>query len=115
MTICPFTVFLSIATLGRILGHLRSGVRRALASFCCVSAVVEETERVPLAVVVAPPTRIIEGIAINWEVCKVDARCATWLLDSPMDTDVVFSTVWFAVDAIWYLEIAGANMRVHLG
>ena len=55
-----------------------------------------------------PPTRVFKDISINWEVCEADVRCISWILDSTTDTDVIFSTVWFAVDTIWYPEIAGA-------
>ena len=100
--------FPSIRNLGRILGRLRSGVHRVLANFSCVRTIVEETEHIPLAAVVAPPARIFEDISINWEVCKTDARCISWVLYSTTDIDVIFSTVLFAADMIWYPEIAGA-------
>ena len=98
----------SAKTLGRVLGHLRSGIWSALWTFGCVSAVTEEVEQIPLAVVVTSHTRIFEDISVDWEVCRTDARCISWILDSTTDTDVIFSTVRFAADTVWYPEIAGA-------
>jgi hypothetical protein len=100
--------FLSIKNLRRIFGHLRSGVRYALASFRCISTVAEEAEHIPLAAVTASPARIFEDVLISWEVCKADVRCIAWVLDSTTDPDVIFSTVRFAADMILYPEIAGA-------
>ena len=98
----------SINDVRRILGRIHSGVRSVAESFGCIPAVVEEVEHVPLAVVLASPTRIFEDTCVDWEVCKADARCIFWVLDSTTDTDVIFSTVRFAADMIWYPEIAGA-------
>jgi len=100
--------FLSTKILRRIPQRLRSGVRGVLKSFRRTSAVVEEAERIPLAVVVTSPTRIYEDISINWEVCKADVRCVCWVLDSTTDIDIILSTVRFAADMTWYPEIAGA-------
>ena len=98
----------SARDLVRILEHLRSGVHRVLESFHCVPAVTEEAENIPLAVVVASPARIFEDVVINWEACKSDARCISWVLYATTDSDVIFSTVRFAADMIWYPEIARA-------
>jgi len=103
-----FGSFAPIRNLGRVLRRLRSGIRTVLRSFGGASVAVEGAGDVPLAVVVAPPTWDFEGISIDWEVCKADARCISWILDSTTDTDVIFSTVRFAADTIWYPEIAGA-------
>ena len=100
--------FPSIGRLGKILGRLRPGVRSVLRSFRCVPAVGEGVEHIPLATVMTPPTRVFEGTPIDWEVCKADARCISWILDSTTDIDVIFSIVRFAADTIWYPEIAGA-------
>ena len=100
--------FPSIEHPGRILRRLRRGVRSVLRSFRCVPAVGEEAEHIPLAAVVALPTRVFGDISIDWEVCKADIRCISWVLDSTTDIDVIFSTVRFAADTIWYPEIAGA-------
>jgi uncharacterized membrane protein YczE len=97
----------SIKYLGRILGRLRRGVHIVLRSLRCAPAVGEEAEQVPLAVVVTPPTRVFEDVPIDW-VCKADARCISWILDSTTDIDVILSTVRFAADTIWYPEIATA-------
>jgi len=99
--------FPSIRGPRRILGHLRLGVRRALRSFHCIPAVGEAAEHVPLAIIVTQPTRVFEDISVDWEACKADVRCISWILDSTTDTDVIFSTVRFAADTIWYPEIAG--------
>ena len=99
---------LSIRNLRRILGHLRSGVRHALARFRCVPTVAEEAEHIPLAAITALPARIFEDVLIDWEVCKADVRCIAWVLDSTTDPDVIFSTVRFAADMILYPEIASA-------
>jgi len=98
----------SIRNLKTILRHLSSVVRRALASFHCISTVAEEAEDIPLAAVTASPARIFEDVLIDWEVCQADVRCIAWVLDSTTDPDVIFSTVQFAVDMIWYPEIARA-------
>jgi len=97
----------SVKSLGRLPGRIRSGVRSALESFRCVPAAPTEAEHIPL-VVAETPTRIFEDISIDWEVCKTDVRCICWMLDSTTDPEVILSTVRFAVDMIWYPEIAGA-------
>jgi hypothetical protein len=97
----------SIGYVRRTVWRLRRGVRSVLRSFRCTPAAGEETEQVPLAVVMAPPTRVFEDIPIDW-VCKADARCISWMLDSTTDIDVILSTVRFAADTIWYPEIATA-------
>ena len=102
------TSFPSIRGPGWILGRLRLGVLRALRSFRCAPAVGGGAEQVPLAIIVMQPTRVFEDISVDWEACKADVRCISWILDSTTDTDVIFSTVRFAADTIWYPEIAGA-------
>jgi len=97
----------STTNLRRNLRHLRSGVRSALESFRCIPAMAEEAEHIPVAGVVVSPVRIFEDILIDWDVCKADARCISWMLHSTTDPDVIFSTVRFAADTIWYPEIAG--------
>ena len=54
------------------------------------------------------PTRVFEDTPVDWEVCRADVRCIYWVLDSTTDIDVIFSTVRFAADTIWYPEIARA-------
>jgi hypothetical protein len=103
--IAPFP---RIIHLGRTLKHLRFGVRHVLESFGCIPAVEMEVEHIPLAAAAASPTRIFEDVSIDWDVCKADARCISWVLGFTTDTDVIFSTVRFAADMIWYPEIAGA-------
>ena len=66
------------------------------------------TTDIPLATVTAPPARIFEDIVVDWEVCKADVRCISWVIDSNTEVDVIFSTARFAADTIWYPEIAGA-------
>ena len=98
-----------INNLGRALWRLRSGVRSALESFGRIPAVAEESEHIPLAIVVAgSPTQFLEEISVDWEVYKADARCISWVLYSTTDADVIFSTVRFAADMVWYPEIVGA-------
>lgn len=92
----------------RTLGHLRSGVLSALHNFGCVTDAQDIEEQIPLAVVEPPGSRFFGEISIDWEVCKADARCISWVLDSTTDIDVIFSTVRFAAEIIWYPEIAGA-------
>jgi len=79
-----------------------------LGSFGCVSATKEDAEHIPLVVVVASHARIFEDISVDWEVCRADVRCISWVLDSTTDIDVIFSTARFAADMIWYLEIVEA-------
>jgi len=99
---------LSVENLGRIFGRLRSGVHSVLEGFGRIPVIAGEAEHIPLAVVVTSPTRIFGDVSINWEVCRADVRCISWVLDSTTDADVIFSTVRFAADMIWYPEIAGA-------
>ena len=98
----------SIQGLKKIPRLLRSGVRSVVESFGCVPTITEEAEDIPLAVVLESPNRIFEDISINWEVCKADTRCISWMLESTTDPDVILSTVRFTADMIWYPEIAGA-------
>jgi len=102
------TPFPSVKTIGRIIGKLRPGARSALKSLNCIPTGAEETEHIQLAVVMAPPTRIFEDVPIDLVVSKEDIRCISWVLYSTTDTDVIFSTVRFAADIIWYPEIVGA-------
>ena len=92
---------------GQILGQLGSGVCNMLGGFGCTPAIVEEVDLIPVTVVVMSPARIFEDIFIDWEVCKADARCISWILSSTTDTDVIYSTVRFAADMVWYPEIMG--------
>ena len=103
------TFFPSIKRPGRILslGNLHPGVCSP-PSLRSAPALGEETEQVPLTIVVAPPTQVFKEISVDWEVCKADVRCIYWVLDSTTDIDVIFSTVRFAADTIWYPEIARA-------
>jgi len=98
----------STGNLGQIFSRLRSGIHVVLESFGCTPIVEGGVARIPLALVVKSPTRIFGDISIDWEVCRSDVRCISWVLDSTTDTDVIFSTVRFAADIIWYPEIAGA-------
>jgi hypothetical protein len=95
----------SVKNLGPLLIALRSGTRNALKSLGCIPAV--EAEHIPLAVVMASPTPIFEDLSINLDICEADARCISWVLSSNTDPDVIFSTVRFAADMIWYPKIAG--------
>ena len=97
----------SAINLRRILGRLQSSARGVLRSFGPAAALPRETPQIPLAVV-TEPTRIFEDIRIDRDGCKVDARCIAWVLYSTTDSDVIYSTVRFAADTIWYPEIARA-------
>ena len=98
----------SIKNIRRIPRRLGSGVRSVPRGFDYTPALAEQAECIPLAVVVVPPARIFEDVFIDWEVYKADTRCISWVLDSTTDIDVIFSTVRFAADMIWYPEIAEA-------
>ena len=87
--------------------RLRSGVRSAVRSSGHATAHLQGTREIPPAVV-ARPTRIFEDFRINWDGCKADTRCIAWVLDSTTDIDVIYSTVLFAADTIWYPELAAA-------
>ena len=96
------TSFPSIENVRQILRRLRAGVRRVRES----SGLPGETGDIPLAIVNPPPsTRIFGDVSVDWEVCKGEARCISWVLSTTTDTDVIYSTVRFAADTIWYPEI----------
>lgn len=86
---------------------LLSGGQSVLRRFGDIESVPREMMQIPLALVTSPD-RIFEDVLIDWEVCKADMRCVAWVLDSTTDSDVIFSTVRFAADMIWYPEIAEA-------
>ena len=98
----------SITNLSKFPRCLRSGVRHVARVFGYTPVVTAEAEGIPLATVTAAPARIFEDVVVNWEVCKADVRCISWVLDFNTDVDVIFSTARFAADTIWYPEIAGA-------
>ena len=88
--------------------RLRAGVRGALRSLGYIPGVPRETGHIPLAIVTpSSPDRIFEDVFVDWEVFKADIRCISWVLSSTTDADVIYSTVRFAADMIWYPEIAG--------
>jgi hypothetical protein len=96
-----------IKNLRGILMYLRSAARGAVRGFGHTAVPPQEAPEIPLAVV-ATPAQIWEEFPIDWESCKADTRCIAWLLYSTTDIDVIYSTVRFAADTIWYPEIAGA-------
>ena len=103
------TSFPSAGDLKRILGGLRAAVRKALENLGYNPGVPGETEPIPLAVVTPPsPARIFEDVPVNWDVYEADIRCISWVLSSTTDADVIYSTVRFAGDMIWYPEFVGA-------
>ena len=55
---------------------------------------------------VVSPEKIFGEIALDWESCRADARCIVWMLSSTTDNDMILSTVHFAADTTWYLDIA---------
>ena len=86
------------------LRRLHPGVRRVLRNLGCGSGA-WDIEHIPLAVVDSPS--FLSGVTpIDREVCKADVRCVYWVLNSTTDSDVIYSTVRFAADMIWYPEIA---------
>ena len=91
--------------LGRILKRLRSGVRRALQNFGCIANPPREMEQTPLTTVGQP--WYFGETRVDWEACKADARCISWILDFTTDNDVIFYGARFAADTIWYPKIAG--------
>ena len=98
----------SAGNIKQILRRLRSSARGVLCGFSGHATVPPQgTPHIPLAIVTAP-TRIFEDIRIDWDGCKADARCIAWVLYSTTDSDVIYSTVRFAADTIWYPEIARA-------
>ena len=101
------TLFPSITNLRTIPGRLRSGARRVARTFGHTPVVITEAEHISLASVTAAPERVFEDIVIDWEACKADVRCISWVLDFTTDIDVIFPTARFAADAVWYPEIAG--------
>jgi len=96
----------SAKSLRRTLLYFRSGVRTTLQHLGRVPGSPEDADRIPFAVM-GPPNRLFGEVSVDWEVCKADARCVSWVLNSTTDSDVIFSTVRFAADMIWYPEIAG--------
>ena len=98
----------SVTNLKKFPKCLRSGVCHVARVFGCTPVVIAGLEHIPLSTVVTAPTRVFEDISTNWVVHKADSRCIFWVLDSTTDIDVIFSTVRFAADTIWYPEIAGA-------
>jgi len=88
----------------RFLHHLHTGVWGALSIFGCTTNMVPETT--PLAIVTSQ-NRIFHDASLDWGGCKADTRCIAWVLYSTTDSDMIFSTVRFAADIIWYPEIAG--------
>ena len=105
----PLIPFLScVQNFRQMLWCLHSGVRIAVMNITCFPTMVEDAEHIPLAVVVTPPTQVFKGVPIDWDACEADIHCVSWVLYSTTDTDVIFSTVQFITDTIWYPEIAGA-------
>ena len=97
----------STASVRQILRWLRSSAQGILCSFGPTAAPPQEIPQIPLTIFTAP-TRIFEEVQIDWDGCKTDTRCIAWVLYSTTDSDVIFSTVRFAADTIWYPKIARA-------
>jgi len=97
--------YLLAKNLRQIFRRLRTGVPGALRGLGYIRDVPEGMEHIPLAVVELPG-RFFNEISTSWEPSKADARCISWMLHSTTDADVIFSTVRFAADTIWYPEIA---------
>ena len=102
-----FVTLSSVRNPIRVLGHLCSGVQSVLECCGCIPTLAGEMEHIQLTAVAVPPIRIFKDVPVDWEFCKADIRCISWVLHSTTDIDVIFSTVRFAADIIWYPEIAG--------
>ena len=89
----------SIKDLRRITSLIRSGFHSVLDRFCRTPTFAEEKKHTPLAVIVGSPTRIFEDILLNWEVCKTDACCISWVLESTTDPNIIFFTLRFTAGA----------------
>jgi len=101
--------FPSIKDLRQVLLHLHGGACRTLEGPGYILGGLDEADHIPLAIVTSPtPTRIFEDIPIEWDAYKADTHCVSWVLSSTTDPDVIYSTIQFAADMIWYPEIAGA-------
>ena len=96
----------SAANIRQILRRLRSSARHFLRYSSHTAAMPRGSPQIPLAVVTTP--RIFEEIQIELDGCRTDTRCIAWVLYSTTDSDVIYSTVRFATDTIWYPEIARA-------
>ena len=100
--------FPSVEAFRRILQRLHAGFCRVQENSGFILGIAEETEHIPLAIVTSPPSaRIFEDVSVDWEVCRAEVRCIYWVLSSSTDADVIYSTLRFAADTIWYPEIAG--------
>ena len=99
--------FPPVENIRRTIRRLSAGVHSGLENLGCLPSVQGEIEHIPLAVV-TPPARIFEDVFIDWDVFKADIRCISWILYSTTDIDVIYSTVRFTGDVIWYPEITGA-------
>ena len=97
----------STRNLRRTLRRLQSGARGVVNGFSHTAVSLQETHEIPLAVV-ATPVRVFEDIRFDWDGFKADTRCIAWVLYSTTDSDMIYSTVRFAADTIWYPEIAQA-------
>jgi len=106
--------FPSIEVLRRILRHIRAEVCKALKRSGPILGVPEGAEHIPRAAITSSsPVRIFDEVSTDWEVCKADIRCISWVLYTTTDTDVIYSTVRFSADVIWYPEIA-RNLSPHI-
>jgi len=104
--IAPIAVFYSrsVKELTLFSKRLRSGARSALQNFGRTPNPPEETQQTPLSAV-GQPWYFGEN-RIDWEACKADARCISWILNFTTDSDVIFYGARFAADTIWYPKIA---------
>ena len=103
----PIGLLPSIKGPRKVIGHLCSGVHSVLESFGFIPAIAGGTEHIQLTTVAVPPTRIFKDIPVDWDIYKADISCISWVLYSTTDSDVIFSTVRFAADIIWYPQFAG--------
>lgn len=104
---CPIPVVRSpgspLKELRQFLRCLRLRIRSAATRCLCRTVqVLPEVPDVPLAVVVLPD-RIFEETLLDW-ISQADTRCVAWVLHTTTDNDMIFSTVRFAADHIWYPE-----------
>ena len=98
---------LSVRNLRWIFRPLRTATRIIVCGFGHATTPPQGPPKISFAVVTAP-VRIFEDVRIDWGGWKEDTRCIAWVLHSTTDSDVIYSTVRFAADMIWYPETASA-------
>lgn len=98
----------SMKKLRRLLRSLLSGMWSAARGLGRTVSGQQETLGIPLAAVTLP-ARVFENTPLDWASFQADTRCVAWVLGSSTDNDMIFSTVRFAADLIWYPEFPGTR------